>query len=125
MNKENLKTVANNEIKAEPNPISKSITDSPAISAHTPKVKVYRKEVKARASGKTVTVYSGTRSDGSSVNFVFKCPIETESAAFEVSNVIGNYKMKKNIKDGEEYTNYTYYVQSCDFSEIQGEPLPL
>lgn len=86
-------------------------------------VKVYRKNVKV--NGKEVTIYSGTRSDGSSVSFVFKCPIETESAAFEVSDVIGQLKLRKATKDGVEYNNYTYYVSSCKFSEIKGEVLPL
>lgn len=86
-------------------------------------MKVYRKTVKI--NGREVTVYSATRSDNSSVSLIFKCPITTESVAFEISNVIGNLKLRRNTKDGIDYTNYTYYITSCDFAEIKGEPLPL
>lgn len=86
---------------------------------------VYKKKSTFKGAKDTDFWYSATRSDGSSVSVVFKCPIETESVAFEISNVVGTMKKKEVIKDGETYINFTYYVTSCDFGEIVGEELPL
>ena len=69
--------------------------------------------------------YTATRSDGCSVKCIFKCPVQTESMAFEISNVVGNPQTKEVIKNGETFTNFTYYITSCDFSEIEGEELEL
>lgn len=69
--------------------------------------------------------YTATRSDGSSVKCIFKCAIPTESMAFEISDVIGNQQKKEVVVKGETYTNYTYYITSCTFREIQGEELEL
>ena len=89
------------------------------------KLTVYKKKSTFKGAKDGDFWYSATRSDGSSVSLVFKCPIETESVAFEVSNVVGTLKKKEVIKDGETYTNYTYYITSCTFAEIVGEELPL
>ena len=89
------------------------------------KLRVYRKKSTFKGATENDFWYSATRSDGASVMCKFKCEIPTESGAFEISNVIGNFKKEEvNIK-GKVYTNYTYYINSCDFSEIEGEPLPL
>ena len=45
-----------------------------------------------------------------SVSVVFKCAVETESAAFEISDVVGTMKKRVVEKNNETYTNYTYYV---------------
>ena len=88
-------------------------------------LRVYRKKSTFKGATDTDFWYSATRSDGNSVICVFKCPIETESAAFEISDVVGNLKQKTVISGGETYINYTYYITSCKFHEIPGEELPL
>lgn len=88
-------------------------------------LRVYKKKSTFKGAKDTDVWYSATRSDGNSVSVVFKCPIKTDSQAFEISNVVGTMKKKEVIKEGETYTNFTYYVSSCDFSEIVGEELPL
>ena len=86
---------------------------------------VYKKKSTFKGAKDTDFWYSATRSDGNAVNLVFKCPVTTESMAFEVSNVVGTLKRKVIEKSGTTYINYTYYITSCDFSEIVGEELPL
>lgn len=88
-------------------------------------MRVYRKKSTFKGATETDFWYSATRSDGLSVICSFKCPIETTSAAFEISNIVGNVKTKVETVKGIEYTNLTYYIQSCDFSEIEGEELPI
>jgi len=89
------------------------------------KMRVYRKKSTFKGATDTDFWYSGTRSDGHSVICNFKCEIPTQSGAFEICNIVGNLKSKEATVKGETYTNYTYYIQSCDFSEIEGEDLPL
>lgn len=86
---------------------------------------VYKKKSTFKGATDTDFWYSATRSDGASVMCKFKCDIPTDSMAFEITNVVGNLKKREVVKDGETYINYTYYINSCDFSEIQGEELPL
>lgn len=88
-------------------------------------LRVYKKKSTFKGAKDTDVWYSATRSDGNSISVVFKCPITIDSQAFEISDVVGTMKKKEVIKDGESYTNFTYYVSSCTFSEIKGEPLPL
>lgn len=88
-------------------------------------MRVYKKKSTFKGATDTDFWYSATRSDGSSVICVFKCPIKTDSKAFEISNVIGNLKRREVVVKGETYVNYTYYINSCDFHEIEGEELPL
>lgn len=91
------------------------------------RLRVYRKKSTFKGATENDFWYSATRSDGASVILKFKCPIETDSVAFEVSDVVGTMKYEaKDSADGEmAYDNYTYYVTSCKFYEIEGEPLPL
>lgn len=92
------------------------------------KLRVYRKESEFKGEGADKYWYSATRSDGCSVRCKFNCSIPEEFqelGAFEISNTVGNYKMKEVTKKGETYTNYTYYIKSCKFSEIPVENLPL
>ena len=93
--------------------------------AENKKMRVYRKKCTFKGATEKDFWYSASRSDGSSVSLKFKCPIETDSAAFEISDVVGTMKMKTVVSGGETYTNYTYYITQCTFSEIEGEPLPL
>lgn len=89
------------------------------------KLRVYRKKCNYKGAKDGEFWYSATRSDGSSVSCVFKCPIETDSTAFEITDVVGTMKMKTVVSGGETYNNYTYYITQCTFNEIEGEPLPL
>lgn len=89
------------------------------------RLRVYKKKSTFKGAKEEDFWYSATRSDGSAVSCVFKCPVTTESKAFEISNVIGNLKRKEVVAKGETYINYTYYINSCDFHEIEGEELPL
>lgn len=94
--------------------------------ATTPtKLRVYKKRSTFKGATESDFWYSATRSDGNSVICKFKCEIPTDSMAFEISNIVGNYKKKEVVVQGESYTNYTYYINSCDFYEIEGEELPL
>lgn len=86
---------------------------------------VYRKKSTFKGATETDFWYSGTRSDGLSVICNFKCEVPTNSSAFVISNVNGNVKSKVEKVKGIEYTNLTYYINSCDFDEIPGEDLPL
>ena len=88
-------------------------------------LRVYRKKSTFKGATENDFWYSATRSDGSSVSCKFKCPIETESAAFEIYDIMGNLKRKEVTIGKEVYTNYTYYITACKFREIPAEPLPL
>lgn len=87
------------------------------------KLRVYRKQSTFKGATQNDFWYSATRSDGVSVNCVFKCDIPTDSGAFEIAYIKGNMKEKKVIVKGEEYTNVTYYITSCEFYEIEGVDL--
>ena len=87
------------------------------------KLRVYKKQSTFKGATKDDFWYSGTRSDGVSVTCVFKCPIPTESKAFDIAYIVGNAKEKKVLVKGEEYVNVTYYITSCEFYEIAGEEL--
>lgn len=89
------------------------------------RLRVYKKKSTFKGATENDFWYSATRSDGSSVICKFKCDIPTDSMAFEVSNIIGSFKKKEVEVKGESYINYTYYINSCDFHEIEGEELPL
>lgn len=87
---------------------------------------VYQKDSKFKSEdGKVKHWYSATLSSGDSCNVVFKCPVPTESKAFQIKNVVGQSKNKIVEKDGVTYNNKTYYVSSCDFEEMPVEELPL
>ena len=88
-------------------------------------LKVYKKKSTFKGAKSDDVWYSATRSDGNSISVVFKCDVETDSSAFEITDVVGTFKEKTVIKDNETYRNFTYYVTSCTFREIQGESLPL
>lgn len=85
---------------------------------------VYKKQSTFKGATDKDFWYSATRSDGASVICKFKCEIETDSMAFEISDIVGTMKQKEVEVKGEKYTNYTYYITSCKFQEIKGEPLP-
>lgn len=94
------------------------------------RLRVYRKNSDAKiiANGGDKHWYSSTRSDGSSVRCVFKGALREQvpnEAAFDIYNVVGNSKLKEVVKDSETYQNYTYYITSCEFAEIEGIELPL
>lgn len=88
-------------------------------------MRVYRKRSTFKGATDTDYWYTATRSDGSSVVCNFKCEVPLDSPAFEISNVKGTVKASERVVNNETYKNYTYYITSCDFSEIQGEDLPL
>lgn len=100
-----------------------------AVSAQeetkSPRLRVYKKKSTFKGATENDFWYSATRSDGNSVMCKFKCPIETDSVAFEIDNIVGSFKKKEVVVKGETYINYTYYINSCDFHEIPGEPLPM
>lgn len=105
--------------------VNKSAVSAASASA---KLRVYRKESEFKGEGADKYWYSATRSDGCSVRCKFNCPIPEEIqelGAFEISDIVGNSKMKEVTRKGETYTNYTYYIKSCKFSEIPVEDLPL
>lgn len=102
-------------------PFDDKVTETPANA----KLRVYKKKSTFKGATDTDFWYSATRSDGNSVICKFKCDIPTDSMAFEIYNIIGNFKKKEVTVQGETYTNYTYYINSCDFSEIEGEELPI
>lgn len=87
-------------------------------------LRVYKKKSTFKGAGDDDFYYSATRSDGCSVICKFKCEIATTSNAFEIYDIIGNMAKKEVVVKGETYTNYTYYITSCKFREIVGEPLP-
>ncbi len=80
-------------------------------------LKVYRKESKF---DKGEFYYSATRADGSLVNIVFtKDSIEIPDAkAFGMRKIKGQPKEKTIEKDGQTYTNFTYYVTECEFCDM-------
>lgn len=88
-------------------------------------LRVYRKKSTFKGATEKDFWYSATRSDGNSVMCKFKCEVPTDSSAFEISNVVGTLKRQEKVVGNETYVNYTYYISSCDFSEIVGEELPL
>lgn len=88
-------------------------------------LRVYRKKSTFKGATEKDFWYSATRSDGNSVMCKFKCEIPTDSPAFEISNVVGTFKRETKEVNDTSYVNYTYYISSCDFSEIVGEELPL
>ena len=88
-------------------------------------LRVYKKKSTFKGATDEDFWYSATRSDGNSVICKFKCDIEADSNAFEIYDIIGNYKKKEVIVQGETYINYIYYINSCKFREIPGEELPL
>lgn len=102
-------------------------TESVQSAQPATKLRVYERESDYKdENGNPKKWYSATLSNGHSCNVVFKCPIpENIGKAFEISNVWGNMKSKEVIKKSETYTNYTYYITSCDFSDIPSEALPL
>lgn len=87
-------------------------------------LRVYKKKSTFKGATDEDFWYSATRSDGNSVVCKFKCDIETDSQAFEIYDIVGSYKKKEVVVRGETYINYTYYITSCKFREIKGEPLP-
>lgn len=89
------------------------------------RMRVYKKKSTFKGATDADYWYSATRSDGNSVICVFKCPVTTDSKAFEISDVKGSFKKKEVTVKGETYTNYTYYINECQFHEIEGEELPL
>lgn len=91
----------------------------------TNKLRVYKKRSTFKGATDKDFWYSATRSDGNSVICKFKCTIPTDSPVFDISNIMGNFKKKESIVQGKTYINYTYYINSCDFSEIEAEELPL
>lgn len=88
-------------------------------------LRVYKKKSTFKGAKEDDFWYSATRSDGCSINLVFKCPVMTDSKAFEISNVVGTCKKTETVKNATTYINFTYYISSCDFREIVGEELPL
>ena len=103
------------------------VASAPAENAEsaTPKLRVYRKKSTFKGATEKDFWYSATRSDGASIICKFKCPITTESPAFEISNVVGNAKHTPVTDDDGNviFDNYIYYINSCDFSEIEGVDL--
>ena len=87
-------------------------------------LKVYRHKSTFKGAGDNDFYYTATRSDGSAIMVHFKCEVELNLSAFEIFNAKGNMSSKKVVKDGKEYTNYDYYIQSCSFREIEGQDLP-
>ena len=86
-------------------------------------MRVYRKKSTFKGAAPDDFWYSATRSDGKSVNCVFRCEIPTQSAAFEIAYIKGQMKSKTVEVKGETYENITYYITSCEFYEIEGEDL--
>lgn len=87
-------------------------------------MRVYKKKSTFKGATENDFYFSATRSDGASVICKFKCDIESTSSAFEIYDIVGNYTKKEVNVKGETYINYTYYITSCKFREIVGEPLP-
>lgn len=93
-----------------------------------PTLRVYRKKSTFKGATEKDFWYSATLSNGNSAILKFKKGLAVpDLPAFEVSNVIGQDKSAP-VKDDEGnviYDNHIYYITSCDFHEIKGEPLPL
>ena len=105
--------------------VAQNVAHEASATPASTRLRVYKKKSTFKGATDEDFWYSATRSDGSSVICKFKCDIETDSMAFEISNIIGNFKKKEVEVKGETYINYTYYINSCDFHEIEGEELPL
>lgn len=105
--------------------VAQNVASEASATPVSTRLRVYKKKSTFKGATDEDFWYSATRSDGSSVICKFKCDIETNSMAFEISNIIGNFKKKEVEVKGETYINYTYYINSCDFHEIEGEELPL
>lgn len=89
------------------------------------KLRVYKHKSTFKGASDNDFWFTATRSDGSSIKCIFKCTITTDSMAFEISKVKGSMSVKNKVEKGETFTNYTYYITSCVFSEIEGEELEL
>ena len=100
--------------------IEEKTNESVAITG----MRVYKKKSTFKGATENDFYFSATRSDGASVICKFKCDIESTSSAFEIYDIVGNYTKKEVNVKGETYINYTYYITSCKFREIVGEPLP-
>lgn len=90
-------------------------------------MKVYRKKSTFKGAGENDFYYSGTNSQGNAIILKFKEGIPedfVDDVVFEVKNIIGTSKKREVESCGIKYTNYTYYVDECDFEKIKGEPLP-
>lgn len=113
------------------NKVKSESTISATISANKEsaptRLRVYRKKSTYKGATDTDFWYSATRSDSASIICKFKCPVLTDSVAFEISNVTGNPKHCPTTDDDGNiiFDNYIYYINSCDFHEIEGEKLKL
>lgn len=107
--------MANEEIRKESVANEETKTDA---------LRVYKKKSTYKGAGENDFYYSATLSSGDSATLKFKCEIETESMAFEIYDIFGSRVKKQVEKNNETYTNWTYYITSCKFREIIGEPLP-
>lgn len=105
---------------------NQQVGDTKRVSA---RLRVYRKKSKFKNNSGDEFWYSATRQDGASVICKFRgngIPEQFKNeGAFEIDNIIGTFKREEVNVKGEVYINYTYYINSCDFYEIEGEPLPL
>ena len=69
--------------------------------------------------------YSATSSKGDSIICKFKNELpQGLGSAFIILDIMGNFKKKEVEYKGENYTNYTYYINSCVFSDCPSEELP-
>ena len=96
--------------------------------AETKVLRVYRKKSTFKGAGENDFFYSATREDGNSVMCKFNCDIPEsfkKLGAFEIFDIVGNAKSKTVIVKGETYTNFTYYINKCQFREIPSEALPV
>ena len=119
---ENVKSaVVENETLQSADNVSAS-----AVNKSAPKdfLTVYKKKSTFKGATDEDFWFSATRNDGASVICKFRCPVETDSLAFEITDIVGTAKRKEVDVKGEKYVNYTYYITSCKFREIQGEVLP-
>lgn len=121
-----VKESALNESAVNQSALNESASNVSAESAHNQKdfLTVYKKKSTFKGAGENDFWYSATRNDGASVICKFKCEIQTDSLAFEITDIVGTCTKKEVEVKGEKYINYTYYITSCNFREIQGEPLP-
>ncbi len=128
---------ANNQEAENVNPADPFGISAPSVSApeaplsapvEKPFLRVYRKKSTFPGAKPTDYWYSGTRSDGTSVTVIFKCGIPQDyqnEGAFEITDVIGTAKKETVEKGNEVYTNFKYYITSCNFREVVGGELPL
>ena len=88
-------------------------------------ITVFRKKSTFKGATDNDYWYSATREDGCSVIMKFKNEVPKGlGSAFIVFDIYGNAK-KKNVEyKGEEYTNYTYYIEKCGFSDCPSVELP-